>query len=97
MGRAYVRFADEQPALYAVIFTARRELTGEHPREDARKAGFTQLAGEVGALAVPDPEEVAAALWAALHGYVLLRALGMTRTMPPTESFLRRLLAAHLP
>lgn len=97
MGRAYVAFAEEHPALYAVIFSARRELTGDHSNLAARMAGFDRLAEEAAAAGADAPQEVAGAIWAALHGFVTLRQNGMTKTFASSERYLERILDAFLP
>lgn len=76
---AYVRFAHECPARYALLTTAAApggRDTG-HPG-DERKALWTRLLAVVGAL-TGDPDDTAAAVatWAFLHGFVTLEQAGL--------------------
>jgi AcrR family transcriptional regulator len=88
--RAYLRFAEEQPAGYRVLFGRSRGAgTAEVPRELTELAGagaFGVLAEAVLAARAPHGAPTAAAdgapavlvdataLWVALHGYATLRA-----------------------
>lgn len=102
MGLAYLAFTERQPALYGVIFSARRPPSLP-PAPDGvdRKEGF---AGLVSLLRENDPalgegeaHEVAIAIWSGLHGFAMLRAARPKLPWPPAEDFVRRMLAAHLP
>lgn len=101
MGRAYLAFADRQPALYAVLFSARRPLGPKAPSGLGVEAneGF---AGLVALLRAADPEidgdeamARAIAVWSSLHGYATLRAARPHLGWPAAEDHVRRTLAAH--
>ena len=81
LSRAYVRFGLENPEYYEVMFQLHPERMARYPAEDYRRARRSvELFGETieagladGALAAPNPPDVAAAvLWTALHGLVSL-------------------------
>jgi AcrR family transcriptional regulator len=98
MGLAYLDFAEQQAALYAGLFSARRAMT---PGAVDRDEGFDGL---VALLQVAEPafddataRDVAIALWSALHGFASLRTARATFGWPPPADFVRRLLATHLP
>lgn len=99
MGRAYLAFADRRPALYAVLFSARRPLST--PATVARDEGFDGL---VALLRAADPaldaaeaRHVAIALWSSLHGFATLRAARPRLGWPSAEAHVRRTLAAYVP
>jgi AcrR family transcriptional regulator len=84
MGVAYLRFAQERPAHFRVMFG--RDLAASHGFRgvgDLAQACFRELMGEVsraqaaGAVAGRDPRPPALALWSALHGLASLRADGL--------------------
>lgn len=107
MGIAYLRFTEEQPTLYSVIFSTRRPieedcLTGDGPSTPLaegqvdREQAFVALVGAV-ALAVPaadgdEPRMIATMLWSSLHGYATLRANMAWPSWPEPEPFVERLL-----
>ena len=99
MGLAYLAFTERQPALYSVIFSARRPPS-ESPGVD-RKEGFDGLVALLRECdpAVGDEEahQRAIAVWSGLHGFATLRASRPKIGWPPAEDFVRRLLAAHVP
>lgn len=88
MGLAYLAFAERQPQLYSVLFSARR--TYERSMEVDRSAGFDGL------VALAGSQDVAIGLWAALHGYATLCPGGAPGEFPPHEQFVDRLLEAYL-
>ncbi len=101
MGRAYLRFAAAQPALYAVLFSARRPLDASPPREDDRTASLDGLASLLRAC---DPAldgdagyQKALDVWSALHGFAMLRAARGAMDWPADGVYADRVLAAHLP
>ncbi len=78
---AYLAFAERQPALYAVLFSARRAL--EHqgmpsPTGDGHDQGFAGLVALLRradpALDEPEAVQLAVAVWSSLHGFAMLRA-----------------------
>ena len=96
---AYLEFVERQPALYAVIFSARRPLTAGSSSVDRGEA-LDALIGAVAA-ATPDADDaearaVALTFWAALHGYALLRDRTPVGSWPDREAYADRLLRAHL-
>jgi AcrR family transcriptional regulator len=97
MGRAYLDFSVQQPALYAILFSARRPLVDK--QETSRDQAFDGL---VALLREHDPtldaesaREVALVVWSSLHGYAMLRTVRAHFDWPAPEVFLRRLLRAH--
>ena len=96
MGLAYLAFAERQPALYAILFSARRPAA---PAALERAEGF---AGLVALLRARDPalddaeaRELACAVWSSLHGFAILRAALPGIGWPSAERYVRRMLAAH--
>jgi AcrR family transcriptional regulator len=84
LGVAYLRFAQERPAHFRVMFG--RDLATSHGFRgvgELAQACFGELIGEVsraqrsGDVAGRDPRPAALALWAALHGLASLRADGL--------------------
>ncbi len=69
-GLAYIRVAIGAPALYRLMFAEAAQDTGNAPYEL-----LIRLVAESG-LAVADPEPVALALWAQVHGLAALYAEG---------------------
>jgi len=102
MGRAYLRFSAAQPALYAVLFSARRPVGSAEPQAVDRGES---LDGLVALLRACDPEldadagrEKAIDVWSALHGFAMLRtARSGLQWWPPDDEYANRVLAAHLP
>lgn len=96
-GLAYMRFAREQPALYAIIF-------GPHEATDngdgPGKAAFDDLLGLVAAnLPGVGDDEVrrrAQGIWTGMHGYVTLTHAGDHDDWPAEQEFAKRLAAAWL-
>jgi len=98
-GLAYLAFAERQPALYAVLFSARRPL-GETPAPD-HEEGFDGLVALLrrcdAALAPAQARDLAIAVWSSLHGFAVLRAARPTFGWPLARDHVRRTLAAHVP
>ncbi len=100
---AYLSFAEQQPALYAVLFSTRR------PRDTASRAfaavdrgeGFAGLVGLLRgcdpALDAAEARELAITIWSSLHGFAVLSTSRAGADWPPVQDFVRRLLAAHIP
>jgi AcrR family transcriptional regulator len=99
MGLAYLAFTERQPALYSVIFSARRPPSAS-PGVD-RKEGFDGLVALLRecdpALGAEEARQRAIAVWAGLHGFATLRAARPKIGWPPAEDFVRRTLAAYVP
>jgi AcrR family transcriptional regulator len=100
MGRAYLDFFEERPALYATLFSTRRTLVDKEPDVDRDRA----LDGVVELLQLIDPSlpdddagQLAILIWSSLHGYAMLRTVRPKLEWPASEEFLRRLLAAYTP
>lgn len=100
MGHAYIAFSERRPALYAILFSARRPLLDERSRTDRERA----IEGLVALLQLHDPSlarsgatELALIIWSSLHGYALLRSTRPHFEWPPPEVFLRRVLDAYAP
>ena len=101
---AYLAFAERQPALYAVLFSARRAL--EHrgmpsPTGDGHDQGFAGLVALLRradpALDEPEAVQLAVAVWSSLHGFAMLRAARPQLGWPSADCYVRRMLAAHAP
>ncbi len=101
MGRAYLHFAAEQPALYSVLFSARRPLGPSLPKEGERAASLdglaTLLRASDPALGADAGVQKALDVWSALHGFAMLRAARGAMDWPPDGVYADRVLAAHLP
>src|SRR3954453_7343955 len=100
MGRAYLAFSEQRPALYATLFSTRRTAVDKDPEVDRDRA----LDGVSALLELNRPtldheaaRELAMLIWSALHGYAMLRAVRQPLVWPEPEDFLRRLLAAYAP
>jgi AcrR family transcriptional regulator len=86
----YVRFAHEHPAEYRVMFGAELADHSDLPALKARShgvlGGVTQvIAGlqQAGVVGPGDPAMMAAAVWAMLHGLVMLSLDGQTAGVAP--------------
>lgn len=105
-GLAYLRFAEEQPALYAIIFGPH-----EHPSPDDHEAGemsgpgagaFDDLLALVaGYLGDRTPDEdglrdLALGIWSGLHGYATLCHATQKQDWPDGERFATMLARAWL-
>ena len=96
MGRAYLEFSMRQPALYAILFSARRPLP-EQPEAPAISAfeGLVALLREVDPAldAESDAASSRCSIWSSLHGYAMLRTVRPHFDWPAPEAYLRRLLS----
>ena len=101
---AYLRFADQRPGIYRVLFMtkvregvpvpARGAPTGQDEGVDA----FNDLL-EVVARCLPDgsdPFTQSAYLWAGLHGYVALRQAIPTFPWPAEHDYVGRMIQVHV-
>ena len=97
MGLAYLGFSERQPALYAILFSARRPLL-ELPLTD-RDRGFDGLVSLLRlvdtSLDDEDARQLALLIWSSLHGYAMLRSARPHFEWPDSATFIRRLLTAH--
>jgi AcrR family transcriptional regulator len=100
MGRAYLAFSEQRPALYATLFSTRRTLVDKDPDVDRDRA----LDGLVALLQLITPTldydaacELAILVWSSLHGYAMLRTVRPHLVWPEPDAFLRRLLTAYAP
>lgn len=100
-GLAYMRFARERPALYAIIFGPH-----EHPEgEDGRRPGMAAFEDLMSLIAdyldhAGRPEAnvrlLAQGIWTGMHGYVTLAHAGSKVDWPTDEEFATRLAEAWL-
>jgi AcrR family transcriptional regulator len=101
---AYLRFANERPGQYRVLF-GRFQHFGDRPpsRGLTRAEAFNLLVNAVrecvssGQIASEDPEADAVALWAALHGYATLRPSLPHFDWPAPEAAFDRILSRFAP
>lgn len=101
LGEAYVRFALQRPSLYRVAFETPVPLGGDAealPADDPGMLAFGLLVRAAGRClpAGRDARTVALQLWAALHGFVTLRAMMPKFAWPETGAFLAELFDAHI-
>ena len=97
MGVAYLEFSERRPALYAVLFSARRDLL-DKPAPDRERGfeGLVALLREVDTtLAADDARQLALLVWSSLHGYAMLRAARTHFEWPDSETYVRRLMATN--
>lgn len=86
VGAAYLAFAYANPAAYRIMFDLHRHEDTVHPelaRESARARSFiTRQADDMKAAGLidGDPVVVGHAMWAAMHGLVVLRLAGLLKT-----------------
>lgn len=91
LGRAYRRFAAAEPAFFSVMFG--RSIPGFAPSTSTRAAcraltfgrvvEATRECVEAGALVARDPEQLARACWAAVHGIAALETAGLLGAEDP--------------
>ncbi len=84
MAKAYVAFAQKHPALYAVSMTPQVPCAGESAHEAMWLFTVGLMARLTGAAKAP---EAAVALWAFLHGMVLLEHGGALGARKPRAGF----------
>ena len=100
MGRAYLAFYEQRPALYATLFSTRRTLVDKEPDVDRDRAleGVTALLQLINPTLEYDAAcELAILIWSSLHGYAMLRAVRPHLEWPEPDVYLRRLLEAYAP
>lgn len=88
---SYVRFALENPAEYRVMFGPEVAATGDLPELRHQARGVLEFVAfgidalqKAGAVGPGDPSIMAAALWASLHGLVMLSLDGQTQGVAPS-------------
>jgi AcrR family transcriptional regulator len=98
MGRAYLAFSEHRPALYAILFSARRPVVDKGNETDRERA----FEGLIALLRLQDPSldpegarELAMVIWSSLHGFAMLRTVRPHLDWPAPDDYLRRLLAAY--
>jgi AcrR family transcriptional regulator len=95
---AYLRFADQRPGQYRVLFGRYQHLGRRPPGRTATWAeAFGQLAAALRDCASDDPHGDAVTIWAALHGYATLRASLPTFGWPDPQAALDRILSRCAP
>jgi AcrR family transcriptional regulator len=100
MGRAYLAFYEQRPALYATLFSTRRTLIDKEPDVDRDRAleGVTALLQLINPTLEYDAAcELAILIWSSLHGYAMLRSVRPHLEWPEPDVYLRRLLEAYAP
>ena len=101
---AYLRFADERPGQYRVLF-GRYQRLGDRPagRAAIRAEAFNLLltalrdCASTGQIASDDLHGDAVIIWAALHGYATLRAGLPHFDWPDPQAVLDRILSRYAP
>jgi AcrR family transcriptional regulator len=107
LGLAYLRFAREEPALYAVIFGDEHERqaeTGEHEHGGVGMAAFEDLVEAIvacqqaGQARDGDARALAIGVWSTMHGFATLCAVHDEPKMPwpDDEAFVDMLFEAWL-
>ena len=88
---AYVRFAHENPAEYRVMFGAEVAQTEDLPGLQQTSRGVLEFVGgglralqAAGRVGPGDPSMMALAVWASLHGLVMLSLDGQTADVAPS-------------
>jgi AcrR family transcriptional regulator len=98
MGLAYLAFSEHRPALYAILFSARRPLADKSPEVDRDRAfdGLVALLQlRTPSLGTDAASELAILIWSSLHGYAMLRAVRPHMDWPTPADYLRHLLTAY--
>jgi AcrR family transcriptional regulator len=101
---AYLRFADQRPGQYRVLFSRYQHLADRPPgRAVTRAEALTLLitalrdCASAGQITSDDPHSDAIIIWAALHGYATLRASLPLFDWPAPEAALDRILSRYAP
>jgi AcrR family transcriptional regulator len=106
MAVAYLHFTEQQPALYAVIFSTRRSTRQVESPDSAgptavdRDAALNRVVQEISA-SRPEADpgwapETALMLWSALHGFAGLRGRPSRRPWPDAGPYIDRVIQAYL-
>jgi AcrR family transcriptional regulator len=83
LAQAYVRFAEDNPVAYKLMFDVRQPSAGDYPElvragERSRRTMTLQLSGEIAAGGRSgDAEFIGQMYWAALHGPLMLGLSGL--------------------
>jgi AcrR family transcriptional regulator len=93
-GRRYREFALANPHFYAIMFEDAIPHMFDNPEvAEHAEAAFNalvrvvELTAAAGAIAAPDPVEVAQQIWSALHGAVALELKGLIQTQNPAATY----------
>jgi AcrR family transcriptional regulator len=84
IARAYVRFAREQPQVFALTLLPSTSESGEAPHVQSWRFVLEHVARVYGDKRAP---EAAVALWAFLHGMTVLEGAGVLGEQKPATSF----------
>jgi AcrR family transcriptional regulator len=101
IGEAYVRFAEQHPGHYRILFATpgrdgRKELLGAEDKGVGKEVFGLLLASTADCLPEgSDPMPVALQLWTTLHGYVSLREVMPGFPWPGVTDFVVSCHAAH--
>ena len=93
-GRRYREFALANPHFYAIMFEDAIPHMFDNPEvAEHAEAAFNalvrvvELTAAAGAIAAPDPVEVAQQIWSAIHGAVALELKGLIQTEDPAATY----------
>src|SRR6202167_1789759 len=93
-GRRYREFALAKPHFYASMFEDAIPHMFDNPEvAEHAEAAFSalvrvvELTAAAGAIAAPDPVEVAQQIWSAIHGAVALELKGLIQTEDPAATY----------
>ena len=93
-GRNYRQFALANPHFYAIMFEDAIPHMFDNPEvAEHAEAAFNalvrvvELTAAAGAIAAPDPVEVAQQIWSAIHGAVALELKGLIQTEDPAATY----------
>ncbi len=103
-GRAYIRFAEQRPGIYRVLFMTKvREgvpvpAPGAPPGEDEGVDAFNDVLEIVTRCLPdgPDPFTQSVYIWAGLHGYVALRQVIPAFPWPDEDDYVERMIHVHV-
>lgn len=91
LGAAYLRFADEQPALWRLMFGAQAEAYRSRPTQPDERSSYDYLPAallglhQTGVIPAPPSEQDALFAWSAIHGVATLRSGRVPGALDPTE------------
>ena len=100
VGEAYIRFAEDHPEAYKLMFDVHQPSAGDYPDlvragERSRRTMTLQLAQDIEAgLPLEEAELIAHLYWAALHGPLMLQMSGMLAPEMSARTLISALLAA---
>lgn len=102
IGEAYIRFAQQRPGHYRILFATPGRSPATEPAGPADEDAGTralELLVRATAACVSDERDawpVAIQLWTGLHGFLSLRSVLPGRDWPSSEDFLDGLFEAHI-